>query len=126
MKKIQAIIIILFIFNIVPAEASFLDNQVGLGADSHEIRDVFQDGSAVDDPRDTIVDIIKTVLGFLGLFCTILIIWGGFRWMTAGGNEENVRNAKKTIIAASIGLAIILSAYAITLFIANFVFNTLE
>jgi len=46
-----------------------------------------------------------------------LILYGGFKWMTAGGNEEQVGEAKKIIISGVIGLIIILSAYAI----ANFV-----
>jgi hypothetical protein len=42
---------------------------------------------------------------------------GGFEWMTAGGNEEKTTEARKRIIAGVIGLAIILSAYAIAQFV---------
>jgi hypothetical protein len=40
-------------------------------------------------------------------------------WMTSGGNEERVKKAKQILIAAIIGLVIILSAYAITNFIGT-------
>ncbi|MBP9732269.1 MAG: hypothetical protein KBD29_02305 [Candidatus Magasanikbacteria bacterium] len=72
------------------------------------------------DARVVIIEIINLALTFLGLIAVILILWGGFKWMTAGGNDENVEAAKKIIIAAVIGLAIILSAYAIAnFFISN-------
>lgn len=69
-----------------------------------------------EDARIIIVRLINFALSFLGLVAVILILWGGFKWMTAGGNDEQVGEAKKIIIAAVIGLAIIMSAYAITQF----------
>ncbi|HRH23448.1 MAG TPA: pilin [Candidatus Magasanikbacteria bacterium] len=74
------------------------------------------------DARAVVVNIINLALTFLGLIAVILILWGGFKWMTAGGNDESVEAAKKIIIAAVIGLAIILSAYAI----ANFFINSIQ
>jgi hypothetical protein len=41
----------------------------------------------------------------------------GYKWMTAGGNEEKVKEAKSQIQHAIIGLAIIIMAYAITYFV---------
>ena len=75
------------------------------------------EGSTVRDPRQIIVDIIKVVLGFLGILAVVIILFAGFKWMTAGGNEENVTAAKKMLIAGIIGLVIILSAYALATFI---------
>jgi len=72
-----------------------------------------------EDARIIIVRLINFALSFLGLIAVILILWGGFKWMTAGGNDDQVGEAKKIIIAAVIGLAIIMSAYAITQFFVN-------
>ena len=65
----------------------------------------------------TIGTIIKAFLGLLGIIFIILIIWAGYNWMTAGGNEEKISKAKNTLTRAIIGLIIISSAYTIYLFI---------
>lgn len=75
-----------------------------------------------DSAQTVIVRLINLALTFLGLISVVLILWGGFRWMTAGGNDEQVGEAKKIIIAAVIGLAIIISAYAI----ANFFIGSIK
>ncbi len=61
--------------------------------------------------------IIQEVLGFIGLIFFILILYGGFMWMTAGGNEEKVTKAKSLITQATIGLIIVITAYAISYYI---------
>jgi hypothetical protein len=63
--------------------------------------------------------VIGAVLSFVGVIFFILIFYGGFRWMMAQGNEQEVETAKKIIIAASIGLVIVLAAYAITAFVGE-------
>lgn len=74
-------------------------------------------GLGQGDLNDTIGALIRAALGFLGVIAVVIILFGGFKWMTAGGNEEKVGEAKKLIIAGIIGLAIILSAYAIASFV---------
>ena len=69
------------------------------------------------DLRDMIVSLINVLLGFLGIIAVIIILWGGFKWMTAGGNEENVGEARSLIIAGIIGLAIIIASFAISRFV---------
>ncbi len=63
--------------------------------------------------------VIKFVLSLLGIIFVILIIYAGFMWMTAAGNEEKITQAKKTMASATIGLAIVLAAYAITYFVID-------
>ncbi len=74
-------------------------------------------GLPVYDIRLIIARIIRAALGLLGIVMVVLTLYAGFLWMTAGGNEEQIGRAKKILRNAVIGLAIILSAYAITLFI---------
>lgn len=80
-------------------------------------------GLGDDDIRITIANIIKVALSLLGLVTVVIMIWAGFEWMTAGGNEEKVENAKRRITQAVIGLAIVLSAYAITNFVVKNLFE---
>jgi uncharacterized membrane protein YidH (DUF202 family) len=72
-----------------------------------------QDTANPRDVRDVTVQVVKVFLTFLALIVVIMIILGGFRWMTAAGNEERVKDAKHMIRSAVIGLVIILSAFAI-------------
>ena len=66
---------------------------------------------------DVVGLVIQAFLGLLGIIFLILIIFAGYNWMTAGGEEEKVRKAKSTISRAVIGLIIIVAAYAITYFV---------
>jgi len=68
------------------------------------------------DLKGTIGKLLKVALGFLGIIAVIIVLVGGFKYMTAGGAEEKVGDAKKWIVSGIIGLAIVLSAYAITSF----------
>ncbi len=61
--------------------------------------------------------IIRTILSLLGVIFLILILYAGFLWMTAGGNEEQLTKAKNLLKNSAIGLAIVLAAYAITYFV---------
>jgi TRAP-type C4-dicarboxylate transport system permease small subunit len=69
------------------------------------------------DLRETIVSLVNVLLGFLGIIAVIIILWGGFQWMTAAGNEEKVGEARSLIIAGIIGLAIIIASFAIASFV---------
>jgi hypothetical protein len=69
-----------------------------------------------------IANIIKIFLALLGIIFTILIIYGGYTWMTAGGSDEKIQKAKDTIQRAVIGFVIVMSAYAIT----HFVFKSMS
>ncbi len=71
------------------------------------------------DLRETAANLINVLLGLLGLIAVVIVLAGGFKWMTSGGNEEKTGEAKKMIGAGVIGLAIILSAWAISLFVIN-------
>ena len=75
-------------------------------------------GLANFDIRVIIVNIIKVALGLVGIVMVCLMLYAGYLWMTSGGNEEQITQAKGIIRNAAIGLAIMLSAYAIVAFVA--------
>jgi len=76
------------------------------------------------DVRVSAARIIRFILGFLGLIFVILTLYAGFMWMTSAGNDDKVDKAKQILAGAVIGVAIILSAYAITTFVITNIYET--
>lgn len=75
------------------------------------------------NPEQLAINVVNWILGILALIAVIMILIGGFRWMTAGGNEEKVEGAKKLLIAALIGLVIILAAWGLAVYAINNLLN---
>ena len=110
MKKLATIATsgAIFTLSVIPALATTLNTGIGYGTYT---------GLGTKDIREGVMSVVNVLLGFLGIIAIIIILWGGFRWMTAGGNEEKVDEAKKIITAGIIGLVIIFIAYALAAFI---------
>lgn len=66
---------------------------------------------------DVVLGIVRWVLSLLGVAAVIMIIYGGYLWLTAGGEDKQVEDAKKAIRAAVTGLAIVLLSYAISILV---------
>lgn len=62
---------------------------------------------------------IGAALTLVGLIFLILMIYGGYLWMTARGAEEQIGKAQKIIFGSVIGLVVIVAAYAITAFVTG-------
>lgn len=69
------------------------------------------------DLNQIIGNLIGAVIGFLGVVLFLYLLYGGFLWMTAGGDTNQVKTATTTIRNAIIGLVIIALSYAIATFI---------
>ncbi len=82
-----------------------------------------QDNGETEDFQLTIYRLIREVLGFLGIIFVVIIVYAGFRWMTAGGNSEQVSEAQSWMRNAAIGLAIVLMSYSITIFVVEVLLN---
>ena len=71
----------------------------------------------------TLFEIISTVisaaLALIGVIFLALMLYAGYHWMTARGEEEKVEKAKDTINRAIVGLIIVVGAYAIWRFISD-------
>ena len=63
----------------------------------------------------------NTVLMAVGLIAVIMLIYGGLRYITSGGDTKKVTDAKNTVLYAIIGLIICVLSYAIV----NFVLTTI-
>lgn len=75
--------------------------------------------AANNDPRLVVANIIRFILGFLGILAVIIVVYAGFKWMLSGGSEDKIGEAKKMLIAGVIGLIIILAAYIVVNFVIN-------
>jgi len=71
------------------------------------------------DVRTVAVNLINVLLGVLGIIFLLLVLYGGFLWMTAGGNDEAAQKGRKIIGNGIIGLIVIFVAFAITTFVFN-------
>lgn len=112
-----AVIAAVFIFSASANAASVADSNSTLNQGVQIIQQPL--GLPAFDIRIIIANIIRVLLGLLGIVLVVLMMYAGYLWMTAGGNEEQIAQAKNIIKNAVIGLAIILSAYAIVTFIFN-------
>ncbi len=126
--KAQSIVFILILFSFLlqgflvgnSVQASeLLERQEGFESGEGEVPGAFGGDAEPKDIRQIVVDILKVMFTFLGSIMVLLIMYGGYLWMTAGGNEEQVTSAKKYIRNAIIGIVIILASYAITTFVAS-------
>ena len=125
-KKFIALAVIMLV--IVPVFAITLTANAGSPADGmlwggYESNFQNATGLGNEDPRVMAGSIVNIILGFLGIIAVVLILFGGFKWMTAAGNEDSVGEAKKIIGAGVIGLVIVLMAFGLAQFVINALYN---
>lgn len=74
---------------------------------------------------DILIDLLNVALGFVTIASLGFLIYGGYYWMTSGGDEKKVETAKQIIKASIIGITVILISWAIITFIVEIVGGTL-
>lgn len=70
-----------------------------------------------DSVPELIGIIIKAVLGIVGSIALLMFIYGGFMWLTSGGNDKKIEEGRKTLVWSILGLALIFASYAILKFV---------
>lgn len=73
----------------------------------------FPDPLGGADVPELVRRLIDAVLGLVGALFFVMFLWGGFRYMTAGGDASQVKGARTTLLNAVIGIVIIGLSYAI-------------
>jgi len=68
-------------------------------------------------------NVVNMIFIFVGLVFFALMVYAGLRWMTARDQADKVEKARNTMIAAVIGLIIVVAAYAITNFLQTKIIN---
>lgn len=66
---------------------------------------------------------LQMLLGFAPLISVMMMILGGFMWMTSGGDEERLDKAKKTVSSSVVGLVVIILAWAAVQFVTKTTLN---
>jgi hypothetical protein len=73
-------------------------------------------------PSEFLSTLLNLMLGIAGVASFVFLLWGGLQWILAGGDKEGTEKARKRIVSAMVGLAIVFSSYAM-LFIIRTLFN---
>ncbi len=74
-------------------------------------------GMGSQDTRLIAASVLNILFGLIGIISIIYILYGGFRWTTAGGNEDEIKKAQKILQAGFIGLIIVLASYSLAKFV---------
>lgn len=109
-----------------PASGALTGDELfgGAGATGEEFASAA--GLSSGNLTSSIASIIRTALGFLGIVTVVIILYGGFLLMTAGGNEDRIKDGKKFIIRGIIGLVIVVAAFSIAQFVIGSITGALS
>lgn len=76
-------------------------------------------GIPTTDVSSVTGNFINGILGTVGILFFLLMVYGGYLWLTSRGAEEQVTKAKNIIMTAVIGMVVVVAAYAVTTFITG-------
>ncbi|MFA6410022.1 MAG: pilin [Candidatus Buchananbacteria bacterium] len=128
-KFILALTITSAVFFVTLASLSLAQTEStgGLGLSS-KLQTVGTAANFAEKPKISLLigQIIKTVLSILGVIFMVYTVYAGYLWMTAAGNDEQIKKAKSIIKGSIIGLIIVLAAYTITSFVINNVIGAIN
>lgn len=131
-KKHVFSLVFLFIFGVIQfavfslevkpvrADDSLFNSQIGM----NDIGKTY--GDKKTDVRVIVARLILIVLGLLAIIFFALIIYAGFRYMTAAGNQEQTSKAIAQIRDATIGLLIVIASWALTAYIFRWVYSAVS
>jgi len=108
-----------FLFgNLVYAQSFDFNKDSGLDSSANTAG--FVTGSDAATVNSITGQAIAIVLGMVGVVFLGFLIYGGFVWMIADGNQEKVKAATKTIMNSLLGIILTLSAYALSYFLIKY------
>ena len=125
-NKIKIFLVILASFSLfaipVAASATNIGSSLACGAnlssDTAGAGCATTGGTTTTGSISTIINDVITIFSWIvGSISVIMVIYGGFRYVTSGGNDQSVSGAKNTIVYALIGLVIVALAQVIVHFV---------
>jgi hypothetical protein len=78
------------------------------------------DVAKLQDFEGVFENIVTVVLGFGGVVLFIMLLMGGFKFITAGGDPKAIEGAKKTLTYAIGGIVLVALSFLILRFISTF------
>ncbi len=117
MYAVVGLIVAILAFTIV----NFVIKEFGGSGNADQVQDGVnaiggEGATALPNVIKTVVDML---LFFIGALSIVMIIYGGFKYITSGGEASAVTSAKNTLMYAVIGLVVAILAYAIVGFVVN-------
>lgn len=98
--------------------AGCLDQGTCLGTNDSESSEECQSGESAEDRVNDIIRLVINIFSLIvGVISVIMIIIGGLKYITSGGDSGNVSGAKNTILYAVIGLVVVALAQVIVRFV---------
>ena len=95
-------------------------NTLQISSDQAEAENTCRGG---EDPTERVNTLVRQIINIfsviVGIIAVIMIIYGGLKYITSGGDSGNVTGAKNTILYAIIGLIIVALAQFIVRFILS-------
>ena len=70
--------------------------------------------------------LIDEAIGWTAALAVVVLIFGGYQYLTAFGNDEQIKNSHKTIIWSLLGILLALFAFAIVQIMVNINFGKSE
>ncbi len=64
--------------------------------------------------------VITTALGIIGALTLLMLVYGGFQWLTSAGNPEKVKMGTQTMVWAIIGVLLVFASYMLLSTFTNY------
>jgi hypothetical protein len=77
-----------------------------------------------NDATCLVSQVIRYILGIIAVIATLMFVWGGVMMLTSGGNADQVRKARETLVWATIGIIVILLSWVMIKFVLQGLIGT--
>ena len=128
LKQILSSLLIIPIMALGVSAALQINNVNVVRATDMTLSSGVSSSQADDVPQDLAGEVFKNVVNILlfiiGAVSVIMLIYGGIRYTTSGGNANSVTAAKNTIMYSIIGLVVAILAFAVVQFVVNQVMDS--
>lgn len=111
---------------LVPAQAAFADDKdIFAACKVNPNATICKEQGTKKNPVINVIRVATNIIAvFAGVIAVIMVIVSGIQMITSGGNQENIANARRRLVAALIGVAIIALSWTIISFVINNLIKT--